>query len=214
MFEDESKNVPLKVQAAIAKYIGGRAEDVALTRSTTEGLALIYHGLPLSAGDEVVVTTHDHYSHHESIRLATNAAGAIDAQDQAVRRCDGRDARQPRANLLAGIGPKTRVVGTDLGAFEHRHAPADPRDREGVEGQASRRAARARRRARHRRGRRNDRHDGRRITSAAGSHKWMFAPRGTGLLWSNAEGWARLRPTVPNFTDWESYNAWAEERGR
>jgi selenocysteine lyase/cysteine desulfurase len=47
---------------------------------------------------------------------------------------------------------------------------------------------------------------------AAGTHKWMFAPRGTGLLWSNAEGWARLRPTVPNFTEWESYVAWTEDR--
>ena len=47
---------------------------------------------------------------------------------------------------------------------------------------------------------------------AAGTHKWMFAPRGTGIVWSNAEGWARLRPLVPNFTEWESYNAWAEER--
>ena len=43
--------MPLKVQSAVARYIGGHAEDVALTRSTTEGLALIYHGLPLKAGD-------------------------------------------------------------------------------------------------------------------------------------------------------------------
>src|SRR6476620_5499969 len=36
MFEDEAHNIPLQVQTAIAAYIGGRAEDIALTRATTE----------------------------------------------------------------------------------------------------------------------------------------------------------------------------------
>jgi selenocysteine lyase/cysteine desulfurase len=48
--------------AAAAEYLGGRPEEVALTDSTTMGLALIYHGLPLRAGQEVLTTTHDHYS--------------------------------------------------------------------------------------------------------------------------------------------------------
>ena len=47
---------------------------------------------------------------------------------------------------------------------------------------------------------------------SAGTHKWMFGPRGTGIAWSTAEGWARLRPLIPDFSDWESYNAWMEER--
>ena len=163
MFEEESKNVPLKVQAAIAKYIGGRAEDVALTRSTTEGLALIYHGLPLRAGDEVVVTTHDHYSHHESIRLASERSGATTRRIKLYD--DAKDAtrRQPRVEPARGHRSEDARGRIDVGAFEHRHAPADPRDGEGVESQTSRRAARDGRRARHRRGGRNDRHDGARL---------------------------------------------------
>ena len=52
-------------------------------------------GLPrpaaASAGDEVVVTTHDHYSHHESIRLATERA----RRDRCARsRCS--TTRRPR----------------------------------------------------------------------------------------------------------------------
>jgi selenocysteine lyase/cysteine desulfurase len=46
----------------------------------------------------------------------------------------------------------------------------------------------------------------------AGCHKWMFAPRGTGLVWANAGNWARLRPTVPNFSELESYEAWGQNR--
>ena len=47
---------------------------------------------------------------------------------------------------------------------------------------------------------------------SAGTHKWIFAPRGTGIAWSSAEGWARLRPIIPTFSEWESYTAWTEDR--
>src|SRR6266850_4254596 len=33
----------------------------------------------------------------------------------------------------------------------------------------------------------------------AGCHKWIFGPRGTGLIWANAAGWAVTRPTIPTF---------------
>ena len=35
---------------------------------------------------------------------------------------------------------------------------------------------------------------------------------GTGLVWANAQRWAQLRPTIPNFTDLESYEAWMGDR--
>ena len=211
MFEDEADNVPLKVQSTIARYIGGRAEDVALTRCTTEGLALIYHGLPLRAGDEVLATTHDHYSHHVSIQLANERSGATMRKVKLYD--DAKDATVDSlvSNLLAGIGPKTRVVGLTwvhsstgmrLPIREMAKALKDKHPdvllvMDGVHGIGA--------------------VDESLATLgpdyiAAGTHKWMFAPRGTGLLWSNAEGWARLRPTVPNFTEWESYVAWTEDR--
>src|SRR5262249_3071616 len=31
----------------------------------------------------------------------------------------------------------------------------------------------------------------------AGTHKWMFGPRGTGVIWGRAELWPLLRPTIP-----------------
>src|SRR5690606_24962620 len=45
----------------------------------------------------------------------------------------------------------------------------------------------------------------------AGTHRWMFAPRGTGLVWANADNWARLRPLVPSFTDLDQYLAWERQ---
>jgi len=46
----------------------------------------------------------------------------------------------------------------------------------------------------------------------AGAHKWMFAPRGTGLVWARADRWASLRPVIPTFSDLETYVAWKQDR--
>jgi isopenicillin-N epimerase len=66
------ENLPLmpgRVRASAAEYLGGTAAEVGLTNSTTMGLAFVYHGFPLRAGQEILTTTHDHFVHHESIRL-------------------------------------------------------------------------------------------------------------------------------------------------
>lgn len=47
---------------------------------------------------------------------------------------------------------------------------------------------------------------------AAGTHKWIFAPRGTGIVWVPEKNWGLLRPTIPTFYDIEPFAAWADER--
>lgn len=211
MFTDDAHNIPLQVCTTIARYLGGKPGDIALTRSTTESLALVYHGLPLKAGDEVLATTHDHYSHHESIRLATRRAGATmrrialfeDAADATVDALTGR--------LLQALKPHTRVVGLTwvhsasgirLPIREMARALKERRPDvllvvDGVHGLGSADETIATMGADY---------------FCAGCHKWMFAPRGTALVWANADNWARLTPVVPNFSDLESYNAWMEGR--
>jgi selenocysteine lyase/cysteine desulfurase len=41
----------------------------------------------------------------------------------------------------------------------------------------------------------------------AGTHKWMFGPRGTGVIWGRAELWPQLRPTIPCFS-FAAHDAW------
>ena len=48
--------------------------------------------------------------------------------------------------------------------------------------------------------------------AAAGTHKWIFAPRGTGILWVPEKNWGKIRPTIPSFYDIEPFDAWADER--
>ena len=212
LFEDEAHNVPLQVQAEIAEYLGGRAQDVCLTANTTTGLALVYHGLALTPGDEVLCTTHDHYSHHESIRLATERAGASMRkiplfEDAATASIDSIiDA------LLAGIGPATRVVGLTwvhsssgirlpireiASALRARQGAPVLLVVDGVHGLGSTDETVATMGCDY---------------FCAGTHKWMFAPRGTGLVWASAENWSRLRPLIPSFSDADQYVAWERQQ--
>ncbi|MDQ3494228.1 MAG: aminotransferase class V-fold PLP-dependent enzyme [Pseudomonadota bacterium] len=92
MFEDDAHNLPLQVRAAAAGYLGGGVDEVALTRSTTESLALIYHGLPLRAGDEVLTTAHDHYSHQESTGWRRNARARTTSPPAPTSGCSPRAA--------------------------------------------------------------------------------------------------------------------------
>ncbi|HEY8462382.1 MAG TPA: aminotransferase class V-fold PLP-dependent enzyme [Blastocatellia bacterium] len=41
----------------------------------------------------------------------------------------------------------------------------------------------------------------------AGTHKWIFGPRGTGLIWAKADAWKMMRPIFPA-TDFGSFTAW------
>jgi isopenicillin-N epimerase len=53
-----------EVLEAAAGYLGARSSDIALTDSTTMGLGLVYNGLSLHAGQEVLTTEQDYYATH------------------------------------------------------------------------------------------------------------------------------------------------------
>ena len=49
-----------KVREKVAQFVGATADEIALTRSTTEGMNIFAHGYDWKAGDEVVYCTHEH----------------------------------------------------------------------------------------------------------------------------------------------------------
>ncbi|MBI5473960.1 MAG: aminotransferase class V-fold PLP-dependent enzyme [Ignavibacteriae bacterium] len=48
------------IKANIGRLLGCDADEIALTRNTTEGINIVANGLPLQRGDEMITSTHEH----------------------------------------------------------------------------------------------------------------------------------------------------------
>ena len=208
---------PVRVQQAAARYVGGRPQEIALTDSTTQGLALIYQGLTLKPGDEILCTTHDHYVHHEAIRLAAEKSGAKVRRVALYDDPANTPAEEMVARLKRAIGPYTRVVG-----ITWVHSSTGVKIPARALAQAVAEVNRARGESErilvvldavHGFGNQEEQiaHLGVDF-AAAGTHKWIFAPRGTGIVWVPEKNWGRIRPTIPTFYDIEPYAAWEDQR--
>ena len=56
------RSIDTQIAQSAANYMGGDWTQIALTDSTTMGSAMVYSGLQIDSGDEMLQTTHDHYS--------------------------------------------------------------------------------------------------------------------------------------------------------
>ena len=217
VFASGAENLYGQVQVEAAEYLGGNAKDVAITSNTTTGLALIYHALPLQRGQEVLTTTHDHIVHHTSIRLACERSGASWRKVPLFSEAATATADGILKSLRAAIRPETRVLGL---TWVHSQSGMRLPVRRISELVAEVNATRALR----------DQvlfvldgvHGFGVVDEAvselgvdyfaAGTHKWIFAPRGTGLVWARPGRWEGLRPLIPSMLDRETFQAWAEDR--
>jgi selenocysteine lyase/cysteine desulfurase len=192
-----------EVRRAAAHYAGGEAGQYALTDSTTMGLATIYGGLSLRPGDEVLSTTHDFYSTEDSLRLLAARTGATVQRTTLYDDPAAASVDEVTGRLASAIGPRTRVVamtwvhsstGVRLPVREIADAVADAnrardeKDRillcvDGVHGFAAVDV---------------DLPDLGCDFLATGTHKWLFGPRGTGLVWGR--DWAPLTELIPTFS--------------
>jgi isopenicillin-N epimerase len=210
--EEGPSNKPMAVESAVAEYVGGKPEEIALTDSTTMGLALIYHGLPLKSGQEILTTTHDHYSHHESIRLGVERAGATVKKIKLFNDFNSISEGDIVARISKAITPKTRVVGVTwvhsssglklpirsiAAAVAEANKNRTEADKvllvvDGVHGVGVEDETIAQTGV---------------DFFAAGTHKWIFGPRGTGFIWGKAENWKIMKPVIPSFSG-GAYGAW------
>ena len=69
------RQVADEVRRKAARWIGADLEETALTHNTTEGLNIVAHGLPLKAGDQVLITDQEHPAHREPWRLRAKRDG-------------------------------------------------------------------------------------------------------------------------------------------
>ncbi|HEX8328135.1 MAG TPA: aminotransferase class V-fold PLP-dependent enzyme [Hymenobacter sp.] len=196
-----------KVREAAARYLGMNEPDyIAMTDSTTMGLGTIYSGLNLQPGQEVLTTVHDHYSQHEAIRLATRRSGGSYRKIALYDRLNHVAEYEMVDRLVREVRPETRVVGitwvhssTGLKtpvaqiaqALAELNRNRDEADRvlllvDGVHGFGIERET---------------------LPELgcdffiAGCHKWLYGPRGTGLVAATREAWQTVSPVIPTFTD-------------
>src|SRR5436190_2870481 len=213
MFEEPERNLPLRVTTALGKYIGGNADDIALTQNTTTGLSLIYHGLPLKSGDEILTTNNDHFVHHEAIRLSTERSGASWRKIPTWDSWDSISIDGIVDHIRREIRPNTRVLGI---TWVHSESGVRMPVRRIADMIADVNRNRAQRVLLVVDGVHGVGVESPQIVAlgadafSAGLHKWIFAPRGTGFVWAKPEVWATMRPLIPSFTAPDLFQAWGE----
>ena len=212
-FEHEEKQEAAVLRAA-ADYLGADPTEIALTDSTTMGLGLLYGGLTLREGQEILTTRHDHYSTEISLKLRAERTGATVRQIPLYHTLKTVSRQELLDNLIANIKPHTRVVAVTwvhsstglklpiqemAQAIQQLNSSRAEQDRvifcvDGV----------------HALGVENFR-----LSEVscdfliAGTHKWLFGPRGTGLVWGHQRAWPVANPIIPTFNT-QAYDIWME----
>jgi len=214
-WEEHHLTADTRIRKAAARYLECDFTEVALTDSTTMGMSTLLNGFKLKPGDEVLHTTHDHYITDMSIAYACKKRGATyreiaEYADPATASVD-----EIVTNIRNAIRPQTRVVvvtwvqsctgvKNPIQAISYAiedmnmERPADKRIYfcvDGVHGFGNQADA---------------------VSTlgcdffAAGTHKWIYGPRGTGIIYARKSAWDFVEPTIPAFARYPFVN-WMEE---
>ena len=217
--EENNRRLQISAREAAARYLGGVApEDIALTDSTTMGIALVYHGLRLKPGQDIVTTDQDYFVTHASLRLAAARSGAHVRRIRLYEPVElaGISAAALVDRIAREIGPATRVValtwvhsntGLKLPIAEIARAigqvndTREPEDQvllcvDGVHGFGNQDVSFAELGC---------------DFLMTGCHKWLFGPRGTGIVAGTKQGWRAVTPTIPSFYDLDGYGRWMRD---
>lgn len=211
--EHNNKRLQNAARAAAGAYFGVPLEQVALCESTTSGVGLIYAGLGLRYGQEALTTVHDYYVTHESLRLAARRTGATVRKITLHDGAENASTPEMVRRILAAITPATRVlaltwVHSSTGlklpiraiadALKPINAQRQPPDQilfcvDGVHGFGVENTTLPELGC---------------DVLVAGCHKWLFGPRGTGVIFFSPQALARLAPVIPTFLAPDAYSAW------
>jgi len=108
-FEQEEKQEAAVLRAA-ADYLAVSPTEIALTDSTTMGLGLLYGGLKLTEGQEILTTIHDHYSTETALRLRAERTGAAIRRIPLYRDLRAVSRESLTETLVKHVRPQTRIL--------------------------------------------------------------------------------------------------------
>ncbi len=210
-FEHEEQQEAAVLRAA-AEYLAVDPTEIALTDSTTMGLGLLYGGLTLREGQEVLTTQYDHYSTDTALRLRAERTGATVRQIPLYHSLKDVSSLELHENLIKNIRPNTRIV-----AVTWVHSSTGLK----LPVQEMARAIHTLNESRREQDRVIFCVDGVHALGVedfrlsdlgcdflvAGTHKWMFGPRGTGLVWGHQRAWPVANAIIPTFNT-HAYDIW------
>ncbi len=192
-FQNREKYDPLAERARekAARLLGAGKDEIAFVRNTSEGSNLVVHGVDLKAGDEIVITAHNHPSNNDSWKVLAKRLGLV------VKEVAVSIPAVSREHLLDGIEkavtPRTKVIAvthctSTTGILYPAREIAELARRRGIwmhlDGAQTLGAIDV-----------NVREIG--CDSYAGSaHKWMMGPLEAGILFVRAERIPQLWPSI------------------
>lgn len=204
VLENDTK-LRLRAVRAAGRYFRTDPACVALTDSTTMGLSVLYRGLPLGEGQEVLSTTHDHYSTWYALDTVVARRGAKLRKVRLYEDPSRASAEEMTERLLGEVGPQTRVIAL---TWVHSDSGLKLPLREIADGLVRiNRSRGAEERALlcvdgvHGFGVENEDMPSLGCDFfVAGCHKWLYGPRGTGVVYSSRpEDWEGMAPLIPPF---------------
>ncbi|MDF2396353.1 aminotransferase class V-fold PLP-dependent enzyme [Pseudomonas sp. 3MA1] len=195
-----------EVRRWAGRYLHAKPGQIALTGSTSEGLAMIYGGLHVRPDQEILTTVHEHYATEYSLEYRVRKQGTQVRKISLFKDPHRVSKDEILDSIKRGIRPNTRVLGMtwvqsgsgvklpigEIGQLvDEFNRNRDDQDRiiyvvDGVHGFGV------------------DNLDFPEMHCdyfIAGTHKWMFGPRGTGIICARSEQLKDLTPTIPTFSE-------------
>jgi len=109
-FQNRDKYSPLqeRLRSKVAAMFGVSADEIAITRNTSEGSNSVVRGIDLKPGDEVIATTHNHPSNLDSWKVRAKREG-FTVKSLAVP-VPARSMDELVASVEQAITPRTKVI--------------------------------------------------------------------------------------------------------
>lgn len=202
--ETERREEEVRVWAG--RYLKAKPSQIALTGSTTEGLAMIYAGIHVRPDQEILTSEHEHYAANSVFEYRTQKDGTQVRKIKLFEDPYKVSTAEVLAAIERNIRPETRVLGMtwvhsgsgvklpigEIGKLvEEKNRGRADKDRilyviDGVHGFGVENV---------------DFPDMHCDFFIAGTHKWMFGPRGTGIICARSDELKDVTPTIPTFSE-------------
>jgi len=199
-----------QVREWAGRYLKATPAQIALTGSTSEGLAMIYGGIKVRPDQEILTTVHEHYATEFSLDFRVRKEQTRVRKIRLFEHANRVSVDEVLGNIQRNIRPNTRVLGMtwvqsgsgvklpigEIGKLvEDHNRNRDDRDRilyvvDGVHGFGVENL---------------DFPDMHCDFFIAGTHKWMFGPRGTGLVCARDPQNKYVTPMVPTFSEDQNF---------